>query len=116
MNLDSAVFQGENINVLATVNISGWQYQVTKSFNLDGQNTQPNLVINTQNTYQEHKSGQLSALVEHTSPDDEVTYQWRVINKGLAEAVTLSSANKAQTDVLVAVSYTHLTLTTNREV
>tara|TARA_Y100001956_G_scaffold82605_1_gene104276 strand:+ start:1753 stop:3804 length:2052 start_codon:yes stop_codon:yes gene_type:complete len=101
LSLDSAVFQSENINVLATVNISGWQYQVTKSFNLDGQITQPNLVINTQNTYQEHKSGQLSALVEHTSPDDEVTYQWRVINKGLAEAVTLSSANKAQTDVLV---------------
>lgn len=102
LNLDSAVFQSERVNVLATINVSGWQYQVTKSFNLEGQISQPNLVINTQNVYQEHKSGKLSALVEHTSPDDEVTYQWRVINKGLAETVTFSSANQAQTDVLVA--------------
>ncbi len=101
LSLDSAIFKSQSINVLATLNVSGWQYQVTKSFNLDGQNSQPNLVINTQNTYQEHKSGTLSAIVEHTSPDDEVTYQWRVINKGLAEAVTFSASSQAQTDVLV---------------
>jgi hypothetical protein len=101
LSLDSAAFQGETIHVLATINLSGWQYQVTQSFNLEGQTPPPNLVINTQNTYQEFKAGTLSALVEHTLPDDEVTFKWRVIAKGNAETVQLSTSDQAQTQVQV---------------